>query len=236
MPRALQNDLKSGVVNVSVFPTKVVRNTSRYTPDWQVLSTTPPQIAATWTATTVTVAGGIQPGDNIAVVNGGQSFCHTVQAGDTLAAVSTALANQIRGATSAGAVITIPGAVELSAVVGGTGLMLQPVAEQVRNFQITVWSPNPTIRDSVGQIIAPLIASNPRLIMPDTTIARMWPLSDGDDEDGQQKEELYRRFFILSAEYLTTNLAPATQIVATTTTLTGGIVPNSPQSIETFAQ
>jgi hypothetical protein len=237
-PAALQADLRGGVVNVNVWPDKVVRNVTRYVPDWQQQTVTPPTLGVTFTQTTVTITGTVTPGNNVAIIVGGNGYSYTAQAGDSLTTIAAALATLISAnqtATSSGATVTIPGAVHLNARTGGAGTIIQMVAQQIRQFQINMWCQTPTLRDAVGAVIAPILAATPRLIMPDTTTARLQLVNDGDDDDGQQKEQVYRRFITYAVEYATTQLMNATQVVVETTAVSGGLTA-TPNPIVTVSQ
>ena len=239
MPAALQTDLRAGVVNVNVWPDKVVRNVTRYFPDLQPQTTNAATLGVTLTQTTVTITGTVTAGNNVAVIVGGNGYSYTAQAGDTLTTIAAALATLISAnqtATSSGATITIPGAIHLNARTGGGGTVIQQVAQQIRQFQINMWCQTPTLRDAVGAVVAPILAATPRLIMPDTTIARLQLVNDGDDEDGQQKEQVYRRFITYSADYTTTQLLNATQVVVETTAVSGGLVPAATTPLVTVSQ
>lgn len=238
-PKGLQDDLRAGIINVTVTPLGVVRNVTRYTPDPQQQTLNSATVAVTFTSTTVTIGGTVGAGQNVAVIVGGNAFTYTTQASDTLNSIAAALATLIsakQSATSSGATITIPNALHLNARVGGSGTVIQMVSQQVRNFMVNLWCPTPALRDTAGRVINPTLGATPRLIMPDTTTARLQLVNDGDDDDGQQKEQVYRRFITYSGEYASTLTQTATQVVAETISVSGGPVQGATQSLVTVSQ
>lgn len=230
----LEADLKSGTVNVNVFPVSGGRNVTRYPLDWQGEPMAAPTLTATASNTVVTFGGTPAVGQIVALIVDRVAWSYQVQATDTLPSVAAALAaliNQARSAMASGATVTIPASHSITARIGMTGTSIREVARFVRQIRVTVWAPDPQTRDRFGSIIKPLLMATLRLTMPDGTSARLIAGADGDMDDGLQKERVYRTTIFLSVEYAITQTEADTPVLIDTLNLTGGIDPNNPPLI-----
>lgn len=215
----LDADMMGGTAHVTVFPRPEERNTTRYSKDWKQQSVNTPTLTMTISGQTVTV-GGIIPAannpHNVEVSANGQTFVYAVQVADTLTSIATALAVLIAagipGTTSTGAVITLPNSARISAArVGVTGTMIREIRRQERLFQATIWADTPAHRDALAQLIDPVLAATPFLLLADQTAARL--IYKGSPiTDALQKAKLYRRDLLYTVEYGTTQTTTATQI------------------------
>ena len=220
-PAQLQPDMRSGIVNINVWRTAVGRSTTRYPMEWVTLSVPTPTVTLTILDDTVTVGGTVGAGQNAAIVVNGVGYVYAVQATDTLTSIATALATDIgNGATSSGPVITIPSATSLGVTVGTIGSSIQEVARQIRHLQVNIWAPTPAIRDAAAKLLVPALRSTLRLSMPDGSSVRVMTDSDGDDNDGDQKEIVYRRMIPVPVEYATTNTSETATVVVTHSNVT----------------
>lgn len=216
-PQALDADLLAGVANVSVYPTASERNTSRYPRDWQQASINAATLTATIVNQTITIGGTISTPQNVSAVVNNQAFVYAVQAGDTLTSIATGLTAlivaSVAGATSSGAVITLPtGAKIQSARVGVVGTSLREIRRQERVVQITIWANSPQNRDLVANPIDIALANTNFLTLADGTAARA-VYKNSPMVDTYQKSKLYRRDFNYSIEYATTETATDTQVI-----------------------
>lgn len=242
----LELDLKAGLVTISVFPvTGAERNTTRFSPVWQVIVQAAPTLTVAVTDTTVTLGGSVSTPQNIAVVTGGKSYLYAVQPADTLASVASALAALISAdttATSVGPVITIPGAQDLASHVGAAGKMIRELRRQERLFQITCWCPTPEIRDAVGPFVDGVLSGaglpNVRefIALPDGSQGRLLYVRSV-EIDRDQLVNSFRRDLVYSVEYPTTEVRDAFQIVTTRVALTAGPdLPDATFPVATFNQ
>lgn len=215
----LDADLAAGTAHVTVFPRAEERNTTRYSKDWQGLSTSTPTLTLTVAGQTITVGGTVPPAGNphnVSVLANGQSFAYAVQPTDTLTSIATALATLIAagiaGTTSSGAVITLPSSARIAAArVGVTGTLIREIRRQERVFQLTVWADTPAHRDAVAQPVDVALAATQFLTLSDQSAARLIYKSCI-ITDLLQKAKLYRRDLLYIVEYATTQTATATQI------------------------
>lgn len=229
-PAGLQSDMRAGTINVNIYRTGVGHSTTRYTPKWQTVRIAPATVTLTVSGDTVTVGGTPAAGQNATVVADGVGYVHAVQADDTLADIATALADQIgNGASSTGPVLTISGATTIGATVGTLGTSIKEVSRQTRVLQVNIWAPTPAIRDAAAKLLVPVLRDTIRLAMPDGGGARLMTAGDGDDDDGDQKEQLFRRLIPVPVEYATTLVSQDPTVTALTinTTAADGTPVNS---------
>ena len=92
-----------------------------------------------------------------------------------------------------------------------TGTSIREIRRQERVFQITVWANTPAQRDVIGAALDISLANTEFLTMPDGYGARMIYRSSM-VVDALQKAKLYRRDFMYSIEYATTQTETDTQI------------------------
>jgi hypothetical protein len=231
----LDADLRAGISNVSVFPMPAEQNVTRYSTDWQELPKPTIKLTLTVVGKTITVGGMPSCPLNAAVLVNGNAFIYPLQATDTPTTIATALAaliSAITPATNAGAVITIPAAIKLTARIGNVGSVIQEVKRQKKSFRITVWCNSPQVRDAIARVIDPQLAKMNFISLPDGSAGRMRYEKTAPD-DMTQKAFLYRRDLVYSVEYATTITQRAADIIAETFSISGGLDPASPP-IKTF--
>lgn len=233
--QALDADLLAGTVNISVFPTTQEKNVTRYMRRWQPVTRNAPTLTLTLASTHVTVGGSIPSPffpQNLAILIGTAGYTYPVQQTDTLAAIATGLAFQIPGASSSGAVITLPPGPTPVLRVGSTGTAIQEIRRQKRVMQITIWAPTPALRDTVAKAVDVVLADLEFLTMPDGTGGRLIydssPMSDA-----LEKAKTYRRDLRYSVEFATTKQMTTAEVVVgvvTQQTTTTGVT----TSIKTY--
>lgn len=213
----LDADLLIGDGHVSVF-NRESRNTTRYQLQQADFTVTAPALTLTINGRTITVGGTVAAAVNTAVIVGVNAFTYQTVANDTLTTIAAALASSINltypGATSSGAVITLPntGPPTNAARVGGSGSQIIEVGRVEQVFQITVWANSPANRKAIASLIPPAIMQNHFLSLADTSSARLIMKSQRDD-DVPQKELLYRRDIFVTVEYVETATVSATTVV-----------------------
>lgn len=217
----LDADLIAGKTHISVFPTAIERNTTRYPKEWKAQAVNAATLTITVNGQAVTV-GGAMPAPftahNLVLAVSGKDYTYAVQSTDTLTSIATALAALLAvdfaGTSSAGAVITIPVAAHISAVrIGTSGTSIMEIRRQERVFQITVWSDTPAHRDAVIQPVDIALANTQFLTLADGTAARLI-YKNSPVTDNNQKAKLYRRDLMYSVEYATTQTEADYQIIA----------------------
>lgn len=227
IPGLLDGDLKAGIVNISVCPTDVEQNATRYSREWVELPSPPVTLTLTVAGNTATVGGTMCCPVNAAVLVDGKPFVYPVQATDTPTTIATALAaliNAHRAASSSGPVVTVPGSPTLQGRLGAVGDVVQEVKRQKRGFRISVWCHDPLVRDAVAAVIDPALADLTFLSLTDGTAGRI-RYERTHVIDGSQKVGLYRRDFHYSVEYATTITRKAAEVVADVVNATGDAGP-----------
>lgn len=229
---SLDADLAAGRAHVTVFPAAPERNTSRYPRDWQEQALGAATITLTVDGQIVTVGGAMPAPFSTHVLEllvNGLPHAYQVQPSDSLASIASALADllgaDVVGIRTAGAVITMPAGARIDAArVGVTGTMIRELRRQERQFLISVWSNTPVNRSAIGSVVDVALAQVDRFTLPDESSARLRYHSTA-ELDSQQKAGLYRRDFLYSVEYATTQTGNATQVtqvqVDTSGTVTG---------------
>lgn len=215
----LDADLLVDKAHITVFPTPMEKNVTRYQKDWELLSVNAATITATINGQTITIGGAMPapftPHNVMAMVNH-KPYVYTVLNTDTLATIAAALAALIAvdvPTTSAvGAVITCPASANITVTrIGVTGTSIRELRRQERVFQITVWANTPDQRDVIGSAVDVALAATDFLEMPDGCQARLVYKSSM-VVDNLQKANLYRRDFNYSVEYSTTQTQTDTQV------------------------
>ena len=216
VPSNLDADLKAGVVNVTVFPTDQEQNATRFSEEWVQLPTPRITLTAAVSGTTVTFGGKACCPLNAAVTVNGRAFVYPLQATDTPTTVATALAalvNPAFAATSAGPVLSVPGATALTARLGTVADIIQEVKRQKKSFRITVWCHSPLVRDAVSARLDSALAALTDVAMTDGSTGRI-RYQRTRTVDAAQKSLLYRRDLEYSVEYPTTVTRRVATVVA----------------------
>lgn len=206
-PAQLADDLTNGKLHASIFP-RAVKTTDTARSKWRTVTPAAHSLTLTVADQTITVGGTVATPQNASLVIDGAAYPYAVQVGDTLTSIATALAALISAdqpATSAGPVVTIPGARDISPRVGGVAMRLREVRRQDQEFLITVWANCYDSRDPLAAAIDATLADTNRITLPDGSFGtlRSRPLANSWDDSGQ-KERIYRRDLCCWIEYSTT--------------------------------
>ena len=150
---------------------------------------------------------------NAAVIVNGKAFVYPLQATDTPTSVATGLAVTIGSATSHGPVVTIPGGGRIEARTGTVGNIVRDVRRQSKDFRISLWCPSPSVRDAMAEVVDAALAPLTFLNLPDGTAGRI-RYQRTQTLDGLQKARCYRRDFVYSVEYSTTQITTAAAVIS----------------------
>ena len=216
----LDADLLVGKAHVTVYAVPgMERNTSRYPREWHEQALATATLTLTVAGQAVTVGGAMPAPFTPHVLNvmaNGLPHPYQVLASDTPGTIAAALAAlvavDVPGTVAAGPVITVPASGRINAArVGVTGTVIRELRRQERSFRITAWADTPDHRVALARPIDAALGAVDRITMPDGYSARVLYHSSG-DVDTQQKAKLYRRDFVYSVEYATTEVQVQTQI------------------------
>ncbi len=224
VPKQLDEDLAAGILTVSVFPMAgMERNTTRLTTDTRVLDTPEPTITATVSGQAITFNGSIEAAQNVGVTLGdwqpaNKTYVYSATTNDTLTTVAAGLAALLVAdgiaATSVGPVLSLPSTAIGSAIVGVFGTAWQEFKRQERGVMVSLWCPNPEMRDLAAPIIDIALVQNEHLLLGDGSGARMvYQRTMISDE--RQTVEIYRRDLIYMVEYGTNVITSVPQIIST---------------------
>lgn len=224
-PGVLTKDLAAGKVHISVFPPNGMEKlVDSAVSEWRELVAPEITLSLTLAGQTVTVGGSVSTPQNMALVVDGKGYVHGVQSEDTLTSIATALAAMVSAdqpASSAGPVITIPGAKAISPRVGGAGSSIRELRRQERPFRITIWANCFDSRDPLADLLDAELAGTFHLVLPDGMLGTLRYKSSSQDDSGQ-KESVYRRDLIYAVEFSTTQVRTDTQITITETNVSAG--------------
>lgn len=202
---ALDSDLRSGLVNVTVFAgRRPGRVTTRYSDEWVSTAGTP-SLTSQVSGASVTFAGSAVAGQVVGIIADGRSYVYRTKSADTAASVAAnlaVLARVDRIVQLAGATLTIPGVGELAARVVADAPASKEIRRQTQTFRITCWCPSPASRDSAAVAIDQSLAGVTFIGLPDGTQGRLIYFGTS-VFDQSQDTLLYRRDLLYTVEYAT---------------------------------
>lgn len=204
---ALNADLASGIVHITIFPDPGrTRISTRYLDPPEATSVMLPTMTASVTASTATFSGVAAPGQIAGILVDNSAFVHRTVKGDTPEFVAGILGTYIRTRRAVqvrGASLTLPGSGSLIARVVADQTTRGETRRQVQSFRLSFWCPTPTLRDQIAALADVTLSTRKFLTLPDATAARLQTTSVM-VFDQSQNAGLYRRDQMLSVEYATT--------------------------------
>ncbi len=204
---ALDADLAAGHVNASILPDpRPHALTTRHAASETVVAAPAPSLTLAVQGRSATVGGIAAEGQVAGLLVDGMAVVHRTERGDTPEMVAAILATYLRTKL----IVTVDGA---TLTVAGTGPMLGRVVadrrlrretrRQRQNLRITLWCPDPGLRDRAGAAIDGRLAAMDFLPLADGTAGRI--LSRGSSvSDHARRARLYRRDLVYAVEYATT--------------------------------
>lgn len=218
----LEEDLQKGRVHITVFPTEIERDDTRYfASDVEELSVPQPTITVAVSGTSFTLGGQVAVPQNVAVIVNthatGGVFSLEVLANDTLTTLAARLASTLTTggipATATGATVDIPSAARLTVRVGVWGTVARDLRQISRVIQVIVWANNIASRRAIAHAIDVALAKITFMALADQTRARV-KYRSSKHLDKWEKANLFRRDFNLEIEYSTVETESAPQIIA----------------------
>ncbi len=209
-PKCLNDALKGGAVQVSIYPQRGEKNVTRYPQEarqyYKADKTLTAATALTADGLVLTLGGAPALGQTLGILVDHATVAYAVQANDTLASIAAAIASLIFGkgklATSLGPVVTVPSASRLVCNVGVGGQQWVELKRQQKQFMVTVWAPDPEKRARISKLIDTGLADIKWLRFPDYT-AGLNIYVRGEDSDSAAEITLYRRDIVYQVEYPT---------------------------------
>lgn len=151
---------------------------------------------------TVTISGAGMLGQIAAVLEGARAW--TAPAEGTPAQVAAALQAAIvvdRACTVAGAVLTLPSALNLRARVVAPRIERLVSGQRFQGLQVSCWCPTVPIRDALGALVDGWATGVKFLALPNGERARIIVLTSGQDGDDARQLRLQRRDVLLTVSY-----------------------------------
>lgn len=224
-PQALEKALHEKpdfpLLYVSVIDLPTERNTSRYPVVEEELARPAKSYAVDITGQTFKITGG-QPVEgyrpqNIGVMVDRKSYVLRIVAGRTAAQVANDLAALIAadwpGTAAVSGVITVPQPARLiSGRVGVIGETIREVGRTEKLFQVSLWANTDENRAWLGKAVAPVIAEELHLQMPDGSWAYI-RCKSMTDLDKAQTFGAFRRDLVYMVEYAITRTRRAPEMI-----------------------
>jgi hypothetical protein len=210
---ALNSDLSTGLINVTVFPAHGhPRTTTRYAPIWNVVPVQP-TLSVAVSGNAVTFGGAADPGQLAGLLINGTTYAYRTQTGDGPASVAANLAVLARADTIvhlANATLMLPNIGQVQARVVADASAQQEVRRQVQSFRVTCWCPTPVTRDLTASTIDASLAGLRFITLPDGSMGHLTYAGTA-VLDQSENALLYRRDLIYRIEYptLLTALQPS---------------------------
>ncbi len=219
---ALDADLATGIINISVEIAEGGENTTRFPVVDQVIAIGASSLSWSIEGTAATLAGSIATPQNAGLLVDGIAYLYAVQPTDTLASIASALAALVAAdqpATANGAMVTVPGSHEIIGRVGTVGQTLREVGRSIVTAHITIWAPSQPLRQATAAAIEPNLRDLRRFPLPDQSIAQIW-FDHSQDTDRLEKATLYQRNLFYKLEYASTIAGSTAQILTFVETVT----------------
>ncbi len=177
-------------------------------------------LTASASGDTATFDGDPAAGQIAAVIIRQVGFAYAVQDADTLDDVAAALAAAVNSdgrfvaVASGPAIIALSDSlpVAISARTGGTGIVWREVGKRDAGLTVTVWTPTPGARDTLGAAVDAVLAGIDYLAAPDTTAIKV-DLGGQRISDSSENATLYRRDRDIVVEYSIVQTAQAVQML-----------------------
>jgi hypothetical protein len=203
---ALDADLATGIVNVTIYPESVGQeNTTRWLDDTQADVPQIPTLVVTVAGNVATFTGDAAAGQVAGLIADGLAVVHRTRTGDTPAMVAATLAAQLRTVRTAllqGTTVVVPLVHRLEGRVFADQSVRREVKRQRQRFRITCWSPDPASRDGVAAAIDAALAVTRFLALPDGSSGRL-RFAASEVTDRSETAALFRRDLIYTVEYPT---------------------------------
>ena len=196
---------KNSIVLVRVFAVGgFSRDATRYNRLWLDAPATASTLIATLVGYTITFSGTPAVGQFVGITSNNIGYSYAVALGDTLSSIAASFAAAIPGATSVGAVLTLPilGAkptVDVQ-VLGDSSI---EAARVNQIFNVASWSPTPAIRDSVMSLELAALSYNYRFTLSDSvsSIATLMDIDATGPEDVPSRAQVWRRDLRLTIDF-----------------------------------
>ena len=203
IPATLDTDIAAGAAQISIFPLKSAGasieqfiNNEQYT-----IKAPTPGMTAVVSNTSVTLTGTPVTGEYASITVNKQNTYSA--SGPTVSAILAGIASQAGGMVSvSGNTITFPNTNLLTCQIGAPGVAGFVTHRQRQPIQITVWAPNPPMRNVLASAVGNALRQSVRITFPDTSQGLL-VFSHETQTDEQERASIYRRDMIFNVDYAT---------------------------------
>ncbi|MGK3131151.1 hypothetical protein ACCW76_18325 [Pantoea sp. C8B4] len=101
-----------------------------------------------------------------------------------------------------------------------TGQAVRELRRQIKDFQVTVWAPTPSLRNTIGTAIDTALSEHCHIDLGDGVPAQMFYARQF-DSDSAENWHVYRRDLIFSVNFATTQTISAPEVTNITVNLNG---------------
>lgn len=212
---ALDKDMADGGCVITIYTEPgMTRNTNRFRPQaLRPIHKVPITIGATREGAVVTFTGAPTAGQYVGIGIGQVGYTHVCQDGEALGAVVADLADQIDGASAAGAVLTLPTDQDIVVMCESETTLTRRVGTQIQAFAICIWAADEKIRDAVGKALVPAMTMVRTIALNDGTKTTPPRLIGTWTDDFTQKAKVWRRWHRIELEYSTTETVVAPPVL-----------------------
>lgn len=213
-PQRLESDINAGKCHISVYPLATEKKlTEPLGRPWQLMAKGVSGIGYSVSGQQITFSGTVTTPTNINIYSDSVSHVYPVQASDTLTTIATALSALISGSSSSGPVLTMPATALFSVRIGAADTVGRLLRRQEKDFQITVWTATPALRETVATAVDAALSALTGLALSDGS-PTVLKHKRSTPNDSTQSYLVYRHDMIFSVDYCLMQVAEATQVVA----------------------
>lgn len=223
----VRSAVSQGIVMIRVHAIGgMSRDMTRFPRDWYEPGSAAVTLTASLSGTVITFGGTPAAGQQVGIVCQGAGYTYSVTSTDTLTTIASALAAAIPGATSSGAVLTLPGTGNPPTVsVGQSGTAQVETWRAQQVFVVPVWAPTAALRDALFEAILPAVSLTYRMTLPDGTIATLMEAQASGPDDRPSRAQEWRRDLRLSYDWpvISAQTVPEVAVTVLPVTPTNGI-------------
>jgi hypothetical protein len=200
----IDDTLRAGNAMISVFPDEKETIGPIFERTQIAEAQSAQTIFATVSTNTITITGTVTLPQAIVTIVNGISYGYALQMGDTTSTIATNIAALLPSASAIGNVITVSDFYLLETRVSTAYSSALDLGRQYRTIMMSVWSPTPDIRHTLGAAIDVYFKTNYRILLPDNFWANVFYLHTR-EVDLLEKQDIYRRDLLYRFLYATTS-------------------------------
>ena len=205
LPEDLDARIEAGLPTISIFAAKGMdKDDTKFLRVPTVLSQDDPSITYSINLDIITI-DGVEPlaGQVVMIiVNNKNTYIYVIQEGDTVIDIANEVGGLIPTAIIVDNTIQVPNAYQLEGRLSVKAISGKEIRRQIKDFNISIWSPNVSYREQLGAAIDVGLFTQQRIMFSDDTCGII-RYSHTFEDDYQQKHRIYRRDLCCNVEYPT---------------------------------